>query len=62
MICYMDRTYCDSDCTNTSCSKRLTEEVKRDAVAWWGSEDAPIATSDMTVECHDYQQPVKESE
>lgn len=52
MIGYKDQTYCISPCA-ARCSRRLTEKVKQEAIAWWGSEDAPIAVSDF--KCVNYK-------
>ena len=54
-LCYKDMTFCYSDCTNTACSRHFGPEVEKKAIEWWGSEDAPIAFSDFSDTCPDYQ-------
>ena len=44
MICYRDRTFCDSNVEKHECGRELTDEVIDGAVRWWGGADAPIAT------------------
>jgi hypothetical protein len=46
MICYRDTTFCISECA-TECNAKLTDEVRRDAVRWWGNDDAPIMVNDF---------------
>jgi hypothetical protein len=44
MICFKDMTFCrDPKCT---CDRKLTNEVRKAAKKWWGSDDAPIAVRD----------------
>lgn len=57
MICYKDRTFCASDCTNSACFRHYGDEEKRGAILWWGSEGAPIAFADFSDRCSDYQAP-----
>lgn len=48
MIGYMDRSFCRrSNCKffGNGCDHALTEEVIKQAHAWWGSEEAPISIS-----------------
>ena len=48
MICYKDRTYCSSkECKNKGCSKRLTEEVWKEASDF----GLPVAYSDLSRVC-----------
>ena len=51
MICYKDRIYCAASCSNTDCSRLLTDEVRDAARKWWGKEGAPIACADMSSGC-----------
>lgn len=40
---YKDRTFCISpNCVN-NCGRKLTENIRKDAKAWWGGDDAPIS-------------------
>ena len=57
MLCYRDQSYCQSDCTNTDCSRFISEAVVE------GSERTglPLATCDFSKECKDYQ-PEKEDD
>lgn len=54
MICYRDMTFCTAKCF-TECARKLTEEVRLDAVKWWGNEDAPIAVADFSPSCEMYR-------
>lgn len=51
MLCYRDMSFCNSDCTNTDCSRFISEAVMQ------GSEETglPLATCDFSRECKDYQ-------
>lgn len=51
MICYKDRTFCKSDCTQRSCYRYYDEEVAKDA------EDfgLPVALSDFSNDCQWYK-------
>jgi hypothetical protein len=45
MLCYKDKAFCPfhTECNNgKNCEAALTEQIKIDAVKWWGNEDAPI--------------------
>lgn len=45
MISYKDRAFCSMShkCTDVSCSRNFSDEVRAQAVKWWGGEDPPIA-------------------
>lgn len=60
MICYKDMTFCVAECGELKCPRNLTDQVKADAEAWWGSKDAPIAVSDFRLECDMYKPVSKE--
>lgn len=47
MICYLDMTFCSRKCGNVRCKRNFTEEKREGAKRWWGSEEAPVAFSDM---------------
>ncbi len=51
MLCYKDRTFCEAECANEKCSKKLTLLVKLDAEKWWGKPGAPIMTDDLSPHC-----------
>jgi hypothetical protein len=34
MICYKDRSWCDTPCGNITCDRNLTEEEFNNAVRW----------------------------
>ena len=54
MFSYKDMTFCNSDCTNTECERKLTPEVVNNASHWWGGDDAPIAISNFSNSCESY--------
>ena len=51
MLCYRDRSYCQSDCTNQECSRFISEAVVE------GSERTglPLATCDFSENCKEYK-------
>lgn len=56
MLCYQDRTFCPyySDCKHGyKCQSALTPEVRKAAIEWWGSDDAPIAEWTERPRCHE---------
>lgn len=57
MLCYKDLTFCKSDCTNSKCFRQYNEKVVEGARAWWShdSDNAPIATSDLSKVCDYYE-------
>jgi hypothetical protein len=57
MICFRDRTFCQSDCTNTGCFRHFGPDDREDAIRWWGSDEAPIAFSDFSGSCEAYIRP-----
>lgn len=57
MICYKDKTFCNSDCINTSCHRFFGAEQSKAANAWWGSDNAPVSMQDFSPACDDYEQP-----
>lgn len=54
-MCYRDKTFCTAKCTKRHCNSKLTDQIKQDAVSWWGDLDAPIATADFSNSCEDFQ-------
>lgn len=55
MTGFRDMTFCsywESCAVASFCHRPLTEEVKREAAKWWGSNDAPIAMFVEKPECH----------
>ena len=56
MLCYKDRTFCSSDCTNRDCYRYLTPEDRNRAAEM----DLPIAWSDFSDTCPDYKEPLTE--
>jgi len=54
MICYKDMTFCEAkDCVKwDTCYRALTDQVCKDADAWWGDGDAPIAVFMGQPECY----------
>lgn len=57
MICFRDKTFCGSDCTNKSCHRFFGDDQKAAARAWWGSDEAPVAFTDFSPTCPDYEAP-----
>lgn len=55
MICFRDRTFCNSDCRNTECPRHFGPDDKASAERWWGSDEAPVAWADFSKDCEDYQ-------
>lgn len=55
MICFRDMTFCGSDCQNRSCPRNFNDDVSAAARRWWGGPGAPIAFSDFSKDCPDYQ-------
>lgn len=42
---YKNMTFCPfyEDCLiGNDCGRKLTEKVKKEAIKWWGSDEAPI--------------------
>lgn len=59
MLCYRDRSYCDSkDCINSFCTRRLTEEIEVDAER----VGLPICIVKMSETCMAHTCPDKKSE
>lgn len=58
MLCYKDRTFCDSDCVNVECYRYFDEGVAKDA------EDfgLPVALSDYSKKCDYYKGKNKKNE
>ena len=55
MLCFKDITFCEAECGNTNCDRRLTDEVQQQAIKWWGNEQAPIAVSDFSGDCDKFE-------
>lgn len=55
MISYKDMTFCNAECANKKCYIRYTEQVVKDARAWWGDGNAPIAIADRSKECSEFK-------
>jgi len=53
MLCYKDKTFCHSDCTNTSCWRYLSEHDAERAEQL----NLPISMSDFSTDCPDYKEP-----
>jgi hypothetical protein len=56
MMCFRDRGYCDADCANLKCKRKLTDQVKADAEEWWGKPNPPVDTADYSDRCEAYVQ------
>lgn len=55
MICFRDTTFCSSGCVNSACHRHFDSDDQRAADEWWGKPGAPVAFSDFSVGCPDYQ-------
>jgi hypothetical protein len=55
MICFRDMTFCASDCANDKCRRHFGEDDKEAAEKWM--LDPPIAWSDFSKDCEEYQKP-----
>lgn len=56
MICYRDRTYCDTDknqCKNIECNKHLKNEGEYSLK--FNEGELPIATSDFSKSCDEFE-------
>lgn len=56
MICYKDRTFCNSDCINKECWRYFGEEQREGAKRWWEgcSGEPPVAFSNFSKSCDSY--------
>ena len=54
---YKDKTWCESNCTDSTCHRRLTEEVWAKAKLWAGKDNPPVARADFSAKCPDYTPP-----
>lgn len=59
MLCYKDKSFCGSDCTNQECHRFLSPAVRVGARRWWyhDPDNAPIATVDFSGTCPVYKPP-----
>ncbi len=57
MMCYKDKTFCGSDCTNTRCYRHFGENEASSARRWWGKPNPPVAYSDYSDTCLAYTTP-----
>lgn len=55
MLCYKDKTYCGSDCTNMECYRYYDSGVAADAAQL----GLPVALADYSKSCDAYLPPVK---
>ena len=64
MICYKDKTFCDSDCVRRQCHRNFSEVERAGSRAWWSHDpdNAPVAFSDFSDTCADYTPPTKRTE
>ena len=53
MLCYKDKTFCHSDCINTSCWRYLSPQDEMGAKI----HKLPISMSDFSKDCPDYKEP-----
>lgn len=55
MMCYLDMTFCEAACENFACRRKFTDADRDKARQWWGGDNAPVAFSDFSPKCIDYQ-------
>lgn len=56
MLCYKDKTFCNAPCAMASCSRKFTDQDKRDAKQWWGEMggEPPVSFGDLSRNCPSY--------
>jgi len=56
MLCYKDKTFCNSDCIVSSCFRFFGEAEREGSRKWWDHDpdNAPIAVSDFSGVCEHY--------
>lgn len=58
MICYKDRTFCASDCTNSECWRNFGPDqgaaAKRWAATFGRKDNPPVSLADFSEKCEDY--------
>ena len=59
MMCYRDKTFCSSSCVRAQCYRYFDMWDSVGAFMWMG-DDAPIAYSDFSAQCPDYEPPERE--
>jgi hypothetical protein len=64
MICFRDRAFCASDCTNTACPKHFGPEDEAAAKEWarrigFDEGEVPVSFSDLSKDCPEYLKPEK---
>lgn len=50
MICFKDMAFCSlypSQCKNDKCPRAFTENLRKEAIEWWGTVDVPVAYSSV---------------
>lgn len=67
MLCYLDMTFCRSDCANTACRRHFGPDDEAAAKEWarrcgFDRGEAPIAWSDFSSDCENYAPPVTKVE
>jgi len=55
VMCFKDRTFCRfTGCVVFNiCPRSFTEELKEEALSWWGSEDYPVCFYSTKPECYE---------
>ena len=54
MMCWRDRSFCSASvrrCVNKECDRFFGPEQQRQADAWWGEGEAPVAFMDFEPDC-----------
>lgn len=59
MLCFMDRSFCNSDCVRAECYRNYSPARSEQARKWWSHDpdNAPIALADYKTGCEDYLPP-----
>jgi hypothetical protein len=53
MICYLDQSFCSSDCMRVNCERFASAEIKQKAAAF----GLPIAYANFALHCASYDPP-----
>ena len=64
MICFKDRTFCSAKCKTTDCFRNWNANLQAEAERWAAGfipkgEPIPVAWSDFSETCPDYEETTK---
>lgn len=58
-MCFMDQTFCNSDCVQSDCYRFFGERQKESADNWWSGNnlkgEPPVAFADFSDTCPSYK-------